>query len=201
MRKFVVLCCALAVFEVRAEAPLFVPELPRRTLEVPGIDAADVELGLYGGVMNFEDFGASSVMGGRVALHVTERLFLEGALGRGQISDTSFRRLGVPRLDSEFEDVEYRYVSVGYTLFPGETFLGQRRAWVSGAYFQAGLGSTHFIEEEWFTLILGMGIRLLPTDWLAMHFDARIHEFEADLLGTEKANHNMEAHAGVSVFF
>lgn len=189
------------ILQLGAIPPHYEPEIDMRDVHVPRVGGTDIELGPYVGIMNFEDFGASDVTGVRLAIHVTEFVFLEANIGRASVSDTTFRRLGIPRFEREHEDVTYQHYVFGYNLFPGEIFIGRRLAFTSGAYIVAGAGNTRFIDEDWFTLVFGMGIRLLANDWLALHVDAKTHEYTSSLLGREKPSHNMEAHAGLSVFF
>ena len=188
-------------FSLETPTAVHQPSQTRRHVNVPRIDKENIELGTYYGVMGVEDFGANAVTGLRLALHVTESWFLEGTMGRSSVSDRSFRDLGIPLFDSETRDLTYRYYSVGYNLFPGEIFISDHRTFTSSAYLSAGMGTTRFADDEWFTLVFGMGLRVLPTDWLSIHFDARTHEFDGSLLGKSKFSHNIEAHAGVGVFF
>ena len=64
-----------------------------------------------------------------------------------------------------------------------------------------GVGKTTFAGDDRFTVNFGMGMRLMPLDWLAVHADIRDHVFDIDLLGQEKTSHNLEAHLGVTFFF
>ena len=55
--------------------------------------------------------------------------------------------------------------------------------------------------DDRFTVSGGFGYRVLPTDWIAVHFDVRDHVYDIDLLGEKKIVNNLEAHLGLSVFF
>ena len=57
------------------------------------------------------------------------------------------------------------------------------------------------LGDDRFTVNFGLGMRLMPLDWLAVHADIRDHVFDIDLLGQEKTSHNLEAHLGVTFFF
>jgi outer membrane beta-barrel protein len=63
------------------------------------------------------------------------------------------------------------------------------------------VGKTNFAGDDRFTVNVGMGMRLMPMDWLAVHADVRDHIFDIDLLGQGKTAHNLEAHVGVTFFF
>jgi len=153
--------------------------------------------------MSIEDFGVGTVLGARIAYHITERFFIETALGRTEGEETSFERLsGAAQLLTEDErTLSYYNLSLGYNLFPGEVYLSPERAFNSAIYLIGGVGSTEFAGDDRFTLNFGLGIRIIPRDWFAIHADIRDHIFDIDLLGQEKTVHNLEAHIGMTFFF
>ena len=179
------------------------PQLDRREIKIPHIDAEDFEIGVYAGVMSVEDFGANTVTGFRLAYHVTETAFFEVAYGMTDTGETSYERLsGAARLLTDDErKLTYYNVSIGYNLLPGETFMGSKHAFNSALYVIAGAGSTEFGGDNRFTMNFGAGYRLLATDWLAIHADVRDHIFKNDILGTDKSSHNIELHGGLTFFF
>lgn len=183
--------------------PLLVREPERRPVEVDALDSEDFEIGVFTGIMNVEDFGSDTVTGIRAAYHVSEDFFVEAAYGKTTLGETSFERLsgGLPLLTDDERDMTYYNVSVGWNLFPGESFVGGRWAFKGGLYLIAGAGSTEFGGDDRFTINAGVGYRLIATDWLAFHVDVRDHYFESDLLGTMEAKHNVEFSGGLTVFF
>ena len=188
-----------------AEAPGQVvdPEVERRKIKEAKIDTENFELGVFAGVLSIEDFGTNLVYGARLAYHVTEGFFVEGAAGYSEGGLTSFEELsGDARLltDEEREFLYYN-LSLGYNIFPGEAFLGEGRAYNSQLYVIAGLGSTRFAGDDRFTVNYGAGYRFLFTDTVALHMDFRNHLFDIDLFGEEKTAQNLEATLGLTVFF
>jgi outer membrane beta-barrel protein len=192
---------------VRAEGttqpPVIEPDIERREIEPPRIDTEDFEVGIFGGQISVEDFGVNTVTGARFAYHVTEGFFVEVAAGQADTELTSFERLsGAAQLLTDSErDYSYYNVSLGYNIFPGENFVGKGRAMTTATYVIGGVGKTSFAGDDRFTINLGVGMRLMPLDWLAVHGDIRDHIFDIDLLGQEKTSHNLEAHLGVTFFF
>ncbi|MFO7286609.1 MAG: outer membrane beta-barrel domain-containing protein [Gammaproteobacteria bacterium] len=185
------------------EPPVIEPRVERREVDVADIDTENFELGVFAGQISVEDFGVNTVGGVRFAYHVTEGFFVEAAAGRADTEPTSFERLsGAAQLltDSEREYTYYN-VSLGYNILPGETFIGRNRAMNMALYVIGGVGSTKFAGDDRFTLNFGMGMRLLPLDWLAVHADVRDHIMDLDVLGSQKTVHNLEAHVGVTFFF
>jgi len=129
-RKFLVLVSLLSgltsvAAHAQTQTPVIQPEVERRNIRIPNIDVDDIEIGLYGGVLSVQDFGASSNSELRIAYHLTEDFFIEGTVGRAKVSDESFRRLGIPIFTQQETNLDYYHVSVGYNLFPGEIFFGK----------------------------------------------------------------------------
>jgi outer membrane beta-barrel protein len=185
------------------QPPVIEPEVERRDIEPAKIDTEDFEVGIFAGQVSVEDFGVNTVAGARFAYHVTEGFFVELAAGQADTELTSFERLsGAAQLLTD-QEREYAYynVSLGYNIFPGESFVGGKRSLNTATYVIGGVGKTTFAGDDRFTVNLGLGIRLMPLDWLAVHADLRDHIFDIDLLGQEKTSHNFEAHLGVTFFF
>lgn len=211
IQRFLLMLCVLApadaVWAAQPEdlelEPLVVREPDRREVDVDAIDSEDWEIGVYGGVMNVEDFGTNGVAGVRLAYHVTESFFVEGVYGRTTLGETSFERLsgGAQILTDDEREMSYYNASVGWNLFPGESFLTRRLAFKGGLYLIAGAGSTEFGGDDRFTINAGFGYRLIATDWLALRVDVRDHVFQSDLLGTREDRHNIELTGGLTVFF
>ncbi len=183
--------------------PLVVREPPTREVDIDQLDSEDFEIGVYGGIMQIEDFGSDTVTGIRVAYHVTEDFFVEAAYAQTTLGQTSFELLsgGAPLLTDVERDMTYYNVSIGWNIFPGEVFVGSRWAFKGSMYVIAGAGSTEFGGDNLFTINAGVGYRLIITDWLALHIDVRDHYFESDLLGTMEGKHNFEFSGGLTVFF
>ncbi|MFK7794316.1 MAG: outer membrane beta-barrel domain-containing protein [Gammaproteobacteria bacterium] len=177
------------------------PDIYRRDILVPKIDTEDFEITAFYGVLDIEDFGSEPVIGIRAAYHVTEDFFVEATYAESEVNDESFRRLGLPLFPQETQDVEYYALSIGYNVLPGEVFLGSDIAMSSSFYVLAGVGNVEFIEEDEFAYHVGVGLKVLPTDWLSVRFDFRDYIYETDLLGENEFTHNLEATLNIGVFF
>lgn len=177
------------------------PQIDRREIRTPRIDTEDFEIGLFGGVLNVEDFGSEPVYGARLVYHVSEDFFVEGMVGKSTVSDQALFNLGLPLFPTREEDLIYYALSVGYNLFPSEIFLGQKKARTANIYLLAGVGNTKLADEDYFTFNLGLGVQILPTDWLALHLVLRDHLFESDILGTNEIKNNFEWTFGATIFF
>jgi outer membrane beta-barrel protein len=179
------------------------PRVERRDIVVPDIDTENFEVGLYAGLLSIEDFGTNTVIGARAAYHVTEDFFVEGVIGSSDAGLTSFENLsgGAQLFTSDQRRFRFYNMSVGYNLLPGEVFLGSRLAFNTALYVIAGVGNTQFGGDDHFTVNAGLGLRVFPKDWIALHVDVRDHMFDTDLLGEKKTTHNVEGHLGFTIFF
>jgi len=188
---------------IPAQEQVIQPQLERRDVKVPHINADDIEVGFYSGILSMENFSAESVNGVRLAYHVTEDFFIEGAYARSTISDEFFRSRAFPitGFDKQEEDLTYYNLSLGFNVLPGEIFIGHRWAMASAFYIIGGIGTTTFANENYSTFNFGGGYRILLNDWLAMHIDMRDYIFDSDLLGANKRTNNFEASVGLTVFF
>ena len=193
---------ALAADEDTFEV-VYEPEVPTREVREAKIDTENFEVGVYGGIMSIEDFGTNSVVGLRASYHVTQGLFAEANYGRTEAGQTSFETLsgGAQLLPDDDRSFTYYNLSVGYNIFPGEIFLGKKRAFNSSLYITAGAGSTEFAGDSRFTFTVGLGYRFYVKDWLALHATARNHLFDIDILGEPKTTNNLEGIGGFTVFF
>ena len=179
------------------------PQVKRREVNPPGLDTENFEAGAFVGTISIEDFGASVVWGGRLAYHFTEDVFAEATLGTAKAGKTSYEDLSgsAELLTDDQRQFTYYDVAIGWNALPGEVFLGGRRAMPSAVYFTLGAGSTDFGGDDHFTVTLGAGLRVLATDWLAVHLDARDLAFDSDLLGKDKLTHNLQFTLGLTAFF
>jgi outer membrane beta-barrel protein len=179
------------------------PEVERRKIRQTRIDTEDFEVGAYVGILSIEDFESNVVYGARLAYHLTEDFFLEGTVGRTRAGRTSYENLSgsADLLTDSERDYTYYALSAGWNALPGEIFLGKNRAYPTAFYLVAGIGSTRFAGDDRFTVNGGFGYRILPADWIAVHFDVRDHVYDIDLLGEKKIVNNLEAVLGLSIFF
>jgi len=182
---------------------IITPNLERRDPVSPNIDTEDFELGFYAGIINVEDFGSNTVTGLRLAYHISEDFFAEANYAQSTLQETSFERLSgsTQLLSDEQRELNYYNLSLGYNLLPGEIFIGKDWSFNSAIYLLAGVGNTNLADDDYFTYNAGIGLRLLATDWLALHFDVRSHIYEHELLGEAQTVFNLESHAGVTFFF
>jgi outer membrane beta-barrel protein len=177
------------------------PELDRRSVHAPRIDADDFEVAAYAGILSVEDFGAESLVGARVGYHITEDLFIEGTYARSTVSDQSYYRIGFPVFEERETDLDYYHLSLGINLFPGEIFVGRSWATTSAVYLVGGVGNTGFDNRDYTTFNFGFGLRVLTADWFALRLEMRDLIWQSDLLGVSELKHNFEFTLGASLYF
>mgnify|MGYP003466680276 FL=1 len=179
------------------------PAVKRRDVEPAAIDTENFEAGAFVGTVSIEDFGSSLLYGARIAYHFTEDLFAEATVGSSEAGKTSYEELsGSAELLTDSERrFTYYDLALGWNALPGEVFFGGKRAMPSAVYFTLGAGSTTFAGDDHFTVALGAGLRVLATDWIAVHLGVRDHMFNSDLLGEDKLTQNLQVSVGVTAFF
>ncbi|RLA05418.1 MAG: outer membrane beta-barrel domain-containing protein [Gammaproteobacteria bacterium] len=177
------------------------PEIERRKVEIAEIDALDVELGIFTGMMNVEDFGTNLVVGFNLSYHVTEDIFASASYGQTDTEPTSFEIIsGIDLLTDDERKLQYYDLAVGLNLLPGEGFIGESYAFNSSFYGLLGVGSTKFAGDQRFTMSAGVGYRIIMKDWLVVHLEVKDHIFDIDILGTNKTTHNLNYNIGFSIF-
>lgn len=183
--------------------PVYDPDVERRAIDEDLIETNDLEIGLSFGVLSIEDFGSSSVVGAKLNYHVSEDLFVNVSLAQSKAGETSYERLagGAELLTDDQRELRYYGLNLGYNLFPGEAFVGDGRAINTSLYLLAGVGSTSFADDEYFTWHLGAGYRFVPWEWLAVSIDFQDHIFEHEILGDSLLTHNLELTTSITVFF
>lgn len=179
---------------------IYKPDLSAEDVDVPAIDTENFEIGVMAGLISFEDFGSETFQGARLAFHPLDFLFVEASWAESEINDDNYRRFGVPLFQNETEEVEFYDFSVGLQLMPGEVFIG-KWAFPSSLYLIGGIGSTSILDEDLETYNLGVGVRVLATDWWAFRVEARDYFFESDLLGEAEEKHNLSVSIGTGIFF
>lgn len=189
--------------QAETETPRLEPNIERIPFDPAKIDTEDFEIGVFAGLMSVEDFGVNELYGLRFAYHVSESFFLEAQYALTDTEPTSFEQLSgaVQLIPDEDRELSYYNLSLGYNIFPSESYLGRKYAFNSALYLITGAGATDFAGENRFTINFGIGYRFLINDWLAIHFDMQDHMFDIDILGEEKTSQNLEFHFTISSFF
>lgn len=180
---------------------LIQPEIQRREVKLATIDNENFEASAFIGILSLEDFGSNPVIGARLAYHINEDLFVEGAIGLSEAGESLYERYsgGPTLLSTNDKEVLYYNVSLGFNLLPGEVFLTQNTSFNTALYIIGGVGNTEFAGNDLLTINIGGGFRLLANDWLSLHIDVRDHIFELDILN--KKSNNLEVTFGISAFF
>jgi outer membrane beta-barrel protein len=179
------------------------PDIDRRAIEKPAIDTEDFEIGVYVGILSIEDFNSEIVYGVRGAWHITEDFFFEVDYAVSEADLTSYEELtgGPPLFEDSERDYSYYTLNLGWNVLPGEVYVLDKYTMKSDFFLIAGAGSTDFLGDNWFTVSVGAGYRLLLNDSITWRVDVRDHIFDRDVFGFDSTTNNIEWSTGVTFFF
>lgn len=178
------------------------PDIERRQVSIPRINADDFVLSAFIGLLSIEEFSTRPMYGLRLGYHITEDFFVEGEYGLSDVTDANYRSFAPGGIFPNYlEPLNYYSLSVGYNLFPGEIFYGGKKALSSYVYLLMGVGNTHFVNKDFYTFNAGLGVTVMPWERFAMHLRMRDYMLNNDLLGTPGIKHNFALEFGISVLF
>ncbi|VAW96685.1 hypothetical protein MNBD_GAMMA22-1040 [hydrothermal vent metagenome] len=186
---------AYAAKKTKPSGDIIIPDIERSDTDVPRIKTEDFEVGAFAGIYSTEDFGTNSVYGITGSYHFTEDIFYNVTIGSGTVTDASSRASVVS------DKLTYLNLLFGYNVLPGEVYSSAGKAWSSSTYFVAGLGVTELNNTQNLTVILGGGLRLVPSKSIAVHIDFRDYILNSNLIGRNKSIQNIEITAGATWFF
>lgn len=186
---------SIAAKKSKKSSDIIIPDIERSDTDVPRIKTEDYEIGAFAGIYSTEDFGTNSVFGITGSYHFTEDIFYNVTIGSSSVSDASNRATVVSN------KLSYLNLLFGYNILPGEVYSGAGKAWSSSTYFVGGLGVTDINNSQNLTIILGGGLRLVPSKNIAIHIDFRDYILNSNLIGRNKSIQNIEITAGASWFF
>ena len=173
---------------------LIEPQIERVDFDESLIDSYDFELALYAGYLAIENFDTNLVTGLKIGYHVSEDFFVQASYGTSEVGETSFEKLtgGAPLLSDDERDVEYYLISLGFNLFPGETFFTDSTTFNTVLYVSGGIGSTDFAGSDRHTIAYAVGHRTLFADGFSLDIEMRDLIFDMDVFGSNDTTHNLE---------
>ena len=191
-----------AILERKTIDEIVAPNIRRRNIDTAKLDSENWEIGAFFGVLNVEDFGSNNTYGLTLAYHVSDDIFVELQHSISQTSPTSFDDLsgGSDLLTESERELTHTHLSVGYQ-FHGEIFFNPKRVYNTNFYAIAGLGSTDFGGNDYFSGNFGAGLRFFVNDWVAVRSEFRNYLFSHSLVGTKKRIQNLEGRLALSIYF
>jgi outer membrane beta-barrel protein len=178
------------------------PDISRTDTDDLSVPVRSLEAGAWLGMIATEDFGTNLSYGASLAWHGSEELFYQLDLGQADLQRTSAERLGTEaelRLDNSRE-MRFLHLSAGWNALPGEVRWRGRSIPVTG-YLLAGGGRQEWFGSSEFAYNLGTGLRMILSDTMLLHLDARQYIYESDVLITKRTYHDLELRAGLSTLF
>ena len=154
------------------------------------------ELGIFGGIINIENFTSEFAPGISATFRASEDFFiqytyLQADVGLTAVESSSwdevsqthtFKYLGKDRKFTHYD------LLVGYNLFQGEFFPAQAQANLSTLYLVAGVGDTEFGKESSMTYTLGIGYQIALSRRFGLHIDFRDYIYKSGLVTENSKN-------------
>ena len=185
-----------------AESSLIEPQIERVDFDESLIDSYDFELALYAGYLAVENFDTNLVTGLKIGYHVSEDFFVQASFANSEVGETSFETLtgGAPLLSDAEREIEYYLISLGFNLFPGETFFTDSTTFNTVLYISGGIGSTEFAGSDRHTIAYAVGHRTLFADGFSLDIEMRDLIFDMDIFGSQESTHNLEFTMSLNLF-
>ena len=181
---------------------LIEPQIERVDFDESLIDSYDFEMALYAGYLAIDNFDTNLVTGLKIGYHISEDFFVQASYGSSEVGETSFEKLtgGAPLLSDAERDVEYYLISLGFNLFPGETFFTDSTTFNTVLYVSGGIGSTDFAGSDRHTIAYAVGHRTLFADGFSLDIEMRDLIFDMDIFGSDDTTHNLEFTLSLNFF-
>lgn len=166
------------------------------------IDTEKFELGFYLGTLSVEDFGTNQALGFSLLYHFSPEYFAQFNYGSSDVGRATFEDVvGQDFLSDDDEIFDYTQISVGYKLFHGRSFLGEKSKFNSHIYLTAGLENVDFAGESNLGLVVGTTYKVVSTDWFTWNFELKNHIVERDFIADKKVTNNIELSVGFNALF
>jgi outer membrane beta-barrel protein len=181
---------------------LIEPQIERVEFDESLIDSFDFELAVYAGYLAVENFDTNLVTGLKFGYHVSEDFFVQASYASSKVGETSFEKLtgGAPLLSDAEREIEYYLISLGFNLFPGETFFTDSTTFNTVLYISGGIGSTEFAGSDRHTISYAVGHRTLFADGFSLDIEMRDLIFDMDIFGSEETTHNLQFALSLNLF-
>ena len=163
------------------------------------IDKESIEIGFSVGVLNIEDFPASTSSAINLSIKATEDFFLQANfLQTGTVELSQEEQIISPNYSSGARKFEHYDLLLGYNFFQGEFFNKDKTANLSALYLVGGVGETSFGQENRFSVTAGIGYRTSFWRKWNLHVDFRDYVYQSSTLSDNELLHNFNYSFGLS---
>jgi len=197
LQLFALSLCLLAFSPFVSAFDIVKPDTEQDIVKDSDIDNISMNFGMYAGIINYENFNASHILGLYFSYPFDEDVFVEAEFGVSAINDTEYRNIGLPLFSEEESDVQFLTVLVGYNLLPGEVYWSRDKTLISRFYLIAGVGTMSFDNNDYVSIQFGAGFKMELDKNKSIRFEARDRLMDTDVLGTDKLTNNTEFHLGI----
>lgn len=160
-----------------------------------------LEIGVSVGTVNIESFPTTFSKGINFTLRATEDFFLEmNYLVAEDVELSNYEENVGAYFSDNQRDFEHYDLLLGYNLFQGEFFAGEKAS-LSSMYVVGGVGETTFGGEKRITTTLGVGYQIAFSRRYIVHFDMRDHIYKSSTNEQNEIVQNFEYSTGLSYLF
>lgn len=161
-----------------------------------------LEVGLFTGVINIDNFGSEWVAGISGTFHATEDFFLQYNYLQTDVGLSSFEKSQGSYFSGSDRRFSHYDLLVGYNIFQAEVYPRPGVANWSALYVVGGVGETSFGDEDAFTFTYGIGYQVALLREVILRVDYRNHSYDSSLVrGAEKTTQNTQFSVGLSYLF
>lgn len=154
--------------------------------DISDINNEVIELGIFAGMINVEDFGSEIAPGISATFRASEDFFIQYNFLQADISLSSYENNQGQFFGGKDRKFQHYDLLIGYNLFQGEFFPSPPKANLSTLYLVGGVGNTEFGNETSFTYTLGVGYQVALTRKIAVHVDFRDYLYQSTLITDDK---------------
>jgi outer membrane beta-barrel protein len=172
--------------------------------DISDINNEVIELGIFFGVLNVEDFGSEFLQlpGASLTFRASEDFFVQYNYLQVDVSPSSYEENQGNLLEGDDRTFRHYDLLIGYNLFQGEFFPSPPQAKLSTLYIVAGVGDTEFGGESSLTYTVGIGYQVALTRRLGVHFDFRDYIYQSSLVSDEERMvHATQISSGIKFMF
>lgn len=166
-----------------------------------GMDNEFVDIGVFAGVLNIQDFSSEYTVGANVTFKATEDFFLQFNYLQADTELSSYEKSQGQLFSGDDRTFQHYDLLVGYNLLQAEFLPVAASPGYASLYLVGGVGDTAFGGEQSFTYTVGAGYQIAFARNYIVRLDYRDYFYSSNLITEGKTVHNGSISLGISYLF